>query len=399
MPSYILVQFHLTTEKVMASWYSSMLLLLTASAAFLCFLLDLRTIQRSAKFCLLKHGWFLIAMIFALLSADELGSLHERVGMIPALNMFGDTAAGWVRTLAIPIGLVAVYILWFGWTQVKRNKWVFIFMFLGLIAYLMNPLLEEAEMRLLDPAIRASSLRQHDFYVLIEEGTELFGTLCFFSAAIIYIYWSTRKLPNIDRDLLMQKGLVIPFKKVITGAIGLFSLFSIAMLMLYLTGFKDIKGDTGIPENWFPCAMAAFDAITGFYIWKVIPGKKIFIRSCFFLLALFCVFMSAYYGANLRGWLLMPEVPDQIPHIVNFSLILLAIAITLTSMLKVKNNWNVLGLLVWAIIFSSAFYLGNKYSAGYLDLVAFTILFLLLIYHLEYWQSSAYFSKKINEGS
>jgi hypothetical protein len=383
---YILVQFHLTRETVLASWYSSMLLLLAAVAAFFCFFLDQRTNQRSIKIYFLKHGWLLLAFIFALLSADEMGSLHERIGMIPAFNLFGDQPAGWIRTLAIPIGLVAVYILWFSWARLRRNAWAFSFMLLGLIAYLINPFLEEAEMLLLDRSMGASALKQHDFYILIEEGAELFGALFFFSAAIIYIHRTIRKCSGADINGLVQNKLSIPFRTVFSGAVGMFSLFSLAMLMLYLTGFREIEGDTGIPENWFPCVMAAFDALIGIYIWKFIPNKKILLRSSYFLLALFCLFMSAYYGANLRGWLLM--LPDRIPHLVHISLILSAVALIFFPMMALKRKWNFLGLPLWVIAIGSAFYLGNKYFAGYFDLAAFSILFLILIFHLEHWQSS-----------
>ena len=394
---YILVQFHLSNEMVIASWYSSMLLLLTASAAFLCFLTDQRTILRSNKNYFLKHGWFAITLIFTLLSADELGSYHERIGMIPALNLLDDTATGWVRALAIPIGLVAIYILWFSWKRLKRNPLVFSFMLLGLFAYLLNPFLEEAEMALLDSSMGTPALKQHDLFILIEEGAELFGTLCFFSAAIIYLTWKTRQGSKAATKAPLQKGLIIPFKTVFVGVVGLFTLFSLAMLMLYLTGFREIK-DTGIPENWFPSAIAGFDAILCFYLWKYLPEKEIALRTSFFLVALFCVFMSAAYGINLKGWLLMREVPKHIPNIVNFCLIFFALALTFPSVLTIRNKWHVLGLLAWASTFSAAIYFGNKYFAGYLDLVAFSILLLMLLFHLEYWQTSAFLLKKITHG-
>ena len=392
---YILVQFHLTRETVIASWYSSMLLLLAASAAFLCFLLDRVTIQQSAKFKFLKHGWFFLACIFTLLSADELGSFHERIGMIPAFNLFGDMAAGWIRTLAIPIGLVAFYILWFSWVRLRRNPWVFCSMLLGLIAYLANPFLEEAEMILLKSVLQPSAIKQHDFLVLIEEGAELFGSLCFFSAAIINIYWNIRQRSQKDACGILHYKLTIPYKTVLAGAVGLLSLFSFAMLMIYLTDFREIEGDTGIPENWFPCTLAALDGIISVYIWRFLPGQKIVLRASYLLLGLYCIFMSAYYGANFRGWLSIREVPDYISHLVHLSLILSAVLLPFLPVLKFRRNWNFLWYLFWIMTISSAFYFGNKYFAGLLDLGAFSILLLMLIGHLEHWQSSTDVLKKM----
>jgi len=64
--------FNLAVENVVASWMSSMLLLVIAIFALIGAVVD----NRSAS---LRRGWFPVALIFAGLSLDEMASYHERV--------------------------------------------------------------------------------------------------------------------------------------------------------------------------------------------------------------------------------------------------------------------------------------------------------------------------------
>src|SRR5688572_4493720 len=53
---YLLVQLHLGVENVLATWFASMLLLLVAIGAFLCFVVDRRYLE-SRWDRLLSGGW------------------------------------------------------------------------------------------------------------------------------------------------------------------------------------------------------------------------------------------------------------------------------------------------------------------------------------------------------
>ena len=116
--NYVLVQFHLATENVVAAWYSSMLLLTVAIAAVIAFACDRRQSHRGLERAI-DAGWLVIAGCFALLSLDEIGSLHERIGMVTR----GDSAPnGWVYALAVPIGLIALFMAAFAWLRLRRAR-------------------------------------------------------------------------------------------------------------------------------------------------------------------------------------------------------------------------------------------------------------------------------------
>lgn len=82
--NYWLVQLHLGTENVLAAWYSSMLLLAVALAAYLAFAVERK--QKPPRPGRWSAAWLLLAAAFTALSLDEIGSFHERLGLLPWTN-------------------------------------------------------------------------------------------------------------------------------------------------------------------------------------------------------------------------------------------------------------------------------------------------------------------------
>ena len=98
-------QVDLALERNAAAWYSSMLLLSVALACAFCFAVDARSGGGRAS-RVLGVGWLLLAALFAALSLDELGSLHERVNDLlhfgAAVDLVRVAGPGWVGVLAVP---------------------------------------------------------------------------------------------------------------------------------------------------------------------------------------------------------------------------------------------------------------------------------------------------------
>ena len=90
---HVLVQFHLGAENVVAAWYSSMLLLLVAVVCVMAYALDRRHAHGWFRRTL-AMGWLPLAAAFTVLSLDEVGSIHERVGMSGALATAVSQGAG-----------------------------------------------------------------------------------------------------------------------------------------------------------------------------------------------------------------------------------------------------------------------------------------------------------------
>lgn len=238
---YWLVQGHLATENVIAAWYSSMLLLIVAVAATTAFACDRRGAGR------LRYGWLVFAAVFTLLSLDEIGSFHERVGMLRALPRAGG-AVGWVYVLAIPILAVAAFMLAFAWAHLRRAPGAFPLMAAGVAMFLMNPVLEAVEMAMIHGAGQVQGTWQrtlHDVLLVLEEGVlELFGILCFLAAVLTYI----RRAAGESLWWTVDRGVALRTSR--------------AGTLLFVTGTilsgwivtKLPAGDTGIAENWYPAA-------------------------------------------------------------------------------------------------------------------------------------------------
>lgn len=274
---YVLLQFHLATENVVASWYSSMLLLTVALAAAVAFSLDRRH-ERSWIERLLGLGWLLVAAAFAGLSLDEIGSLHERLGMV---RYGGAPPTGWVYTLFVPIAMVGVFLLMFAWFIVRRSRAAALLFVAGVTLFLINPFFELAEMSVLHGG---GDIAVHNALMVVEEGLlELGGTLCFLLGVLLYIRRVEGAGPHVF-DLRSRRAVVVMG---VTAALLAAGVPTVHWFVARLPG-----GDTGVPDNWFPAAALflfalAVSATRG---WRAAP------------IAVAALGLSAAFGAALFGY-------------------------------------------------------------------------------------------------
>lgn len=235
---HVLVQGHLATENVLAATYSSLLLLAVAALSLVAFKADPTDRWRG--------GWLVLAAIFALLSLDELGSLHERVGMIRALSPW-DAPAGWFYVLAIPIAAIATFMGLFALVHFRRARGMAVLMAAGIVLFLLNPVLEAIEMRLIHgPGARPGTWQRnlHDLLLVLEEGgLELFGVLCFLAAVAVYV----RRTAPDGVELVTSPA---------QRSIALVVLAAGAWLGPAVVDALP-AGDSGLPQNWFPAVVWA----------------------------------------------------------------------------------------------------------------------------------------------
>jgi len=286
---YVLVQFHLATENVVAAWYSSMLLLTVAFAALAAFALEKgdRSLfsgrKRTEKSDLspFSWGWLILAAAFAALSLDELGSLHERIGMI---RHGGAGPTGWVYVLAVPIGAVAVFMAAFAWFHLRRVRAAAALFVIGTALFLSDPVFELAEMTLLRSGA-GNDLIVHNALLVIEEGiVELGGALCFLLGVLVYIRRVAGEGPHAFA-IGGSRGLLV------IATAGLALTAGVPAAHWFVAQLP--PGDTGIPDNWFPAA--AWFAIAllalGMYGLRAWPT------------AVLALMISASCGAALYGYL------------------------------------------------------------------------------------------------
>jgi hypothetical protein len=272
---YVLVQFHLATENVVAAWYSSMLLLSVAFAALLSYATEKGGLS---PFSL---GWLVIAAAFTALSLDELGSLHERIGMV---RHGGGGPTGWVYVLIVPIGAVALFMTAFAWFHLRRVRAAAGLFVLGTALFLSDPVFELAEMALLR-AGAGNDLAVHNALLVIEEGiVELGGALCFLLGVLVYTRRVAGEGPHefaIDR---WRAWLSIAFA-------GLAMTAGVPAAHWFVAQLP--PGDTGIPDNWFPAA-AWFAVALVALMTRRRRGRP---------LAAIALVLSACCGAALYGYL------------------------------------------------------------------------------------------------
>lgn len=274
---YVLVQFHLATENVIAAWYSSMLLLSVAMAAGVAYALDRRQ-SHTGRERLVDTGWLIVAGCFALLSLDEIGSLHERLGMV---TRGASAAKGWVYVLAVPIGLIALFMVGFAWLRLRRARAAAAFFVGGIALFLSNPVMELIEMSLLNGG---GSIRIHDTLLVVEEGlAELGGTLCFLLGVLLYIRATAGPGPH---DFALDTPAAIHA----VAAGGLLLTAGVPAVRWFVDRLP--AGDTGIPDNWFAAAALYLLALLALATrgTRALP------------LAAGAIAVSAAFGASLYGY-------------------------------------------------------------------------------------------------
>ena len=153
------------------------------------------------------------------------------------------------------------------------------------------------------------------------------------------------------------------------------------MTLINILTQHTVPGDDGLPENWFPSAMAGFTALVCFLIWDFIPLSNKKQRTLYLMTALYSLGMSAFYGANMPGWLFIPqETGSLIRGAVYGSLFLGAILLSIGFRLQVKTWWGRVGAVSWVLLLGLAFISGWTYKAP-LAFVAFALLLASLFPH------------------
>jgi hypothetical protein len=297
---FILQQVYLASENVAAAWYSSMLLLLVAIGAIICFYCD-RQEQGGRLSSVLNYGWLGFSAIFVTLSLDEMGSFHELIGETDLFRSVGfGSGRGWNAFLLL-IAVVAFYMIAFYLTKINISRRSFICFITGTFLFLSNPIQEHIEISAYHSASDPDNWRRPTSLLLLEEGSEIFGALCFFAAMIFYAVDRSRKLRPGQVDVNIR----IPFNYAVflCSVVALVVMAFVAMSILYLYADTMVKGDDGIAENWFPSALFFILAIVGCYRGVANTLHQISKRDL--LLAASALMYSGYFGSNLYAHELM----------------------------------------------------------------------------------------------
>jgi hypothetical protein len=376
---YLLIQFHLGAENVLASWYSSMLLLLVAVAFVWCFVADGAREQppratRATR--ALRFGWLALAAAFVGLSLDEIGSLHERVG---TANPLRDYPLNWLDPLALPLLAAAVFIGCFAFVHVARRR-VASTLLLGLGAALLLFVagIEYVEEHLWPVANGFTEHAKPIWYPLIEEGTELLAMTAFLAAALVYL--STGHTAGRSAGAA-GTALRVPLRVRGWVATMATAAFVVSLAALYFGVQVLLKharaGDNGIPHNWFPSALAAMSAL-GCLVAASRPDHRAR-RPLYLACAGFLLVLSAYYGAHLRFWL--SEIGGRPRSLFEGGLLTIAVLAALALARAGDVRWSRILTYAGGLMLALAIARGGSYP-GALDPAAVGLLLVALTTHV-----------------
>jgi hypothetical protein len=379
------VHFNLAYEKTVATWYSSMPILLVSLAAFLCFITDRKRFQ-SGREGFLACGWLFVALLFLGLSLDEIGSLHERVGEMD-ISPFRTWSIGWVSHLAIPIALGACFLVSFAVLHVSHCRWSLAFMVLGILFFLSVPFQEWIEMALWKAA--GYQANWHTSYrpilqVAGEEGSELFGTLCFLTATLIYLHRSSMPHRAINKNASTVE-ISVKRRTMFIGLVVALWFLGLGMAAVKLAVQHMPLYDGGIPDDWFPSSLAALAAIICIQAGASLRNKKRRQGLFYLVFGSFSMLLSMYYGAHLRSWLYVLDGSNfSIRGLINGSLAIAAVTMGVILSLQVQEWWSRFTAVLWAGLLGLAFLglLGPEKGVA-LDFLAFAFLLVSLLAHLH----------------
>jgi len=254
---FLVNQGQLEWENNAAVWISSVTFLTAGASALLCWVVDRRVdaapVHAGRWEGLAHNGWLVVAIVFTLLSWDELGSLHERLDDIPIVSDLLITVPGvraWAAVLLVPIATVSVGLLAFGFFHVYRVSGAFILLILGTLLLASIPFQEHVESGMREAATVDGPWRRPVWMARLEEGTELAGAIAFVAGHLTYLHRRLRASGVSDGSLMLTLSL--------RGYVGFGGLLlaGLAYVHIALPHLLYLNDGRGVPQNWFPAVAA-----------------------------------------------------------------------------------------------------------------------------------------------
>lgn len=294
-----LAYFNLAFENNAAVWWSSILLLLAALHAY-----DGRRLWRTGQ-PRAARGWAALSLLLLILSADEVGSLHERVETLLPWSAWQNLLP-FVLVLAGLLGYV-ILALWSAPGQRRQLALVVAgFAMFGVTAVLEIVEATMAWRQVISPGVRAG----------LEEGAELAGALLLIRAALpntrgIFAPGGRGRGPVFDAPLARR------------GAVLVLALAA-APAAAYLSGMWAADG-RGRPADWLAVLLFFLTAVAtvrpflrtgerlGAGAW-VVTGAALFASAA--STSLYAMRPAALLAAALAltaGWLVAPGASRGLP--------------------------------------------------------------------------------------
>ncbi len=368
------IHFNLLEENVVASWYSSMLYFLIGIIAFFCYLVDGQKVYRWHE-KVLNAFWIMVAIIFFLLSFDEMGSFHEVIGETDFLKSVGNgNDTGWLifHFVIITIGVLMSF---FFFLKFRQHPFPLAMNLLAILLLLSNPLQEQFEMNSWRNALNQTTWKRPMLFIILEEGSEIFASYFFLYSFTVYLI---KKTIITDKGKAMLK-MEFTFHKYFFTFLVLF-LVALGVLMLatfYFPWKISGRSDFGLPQNWFPSIVCLFCCFVSLYFEITFKKKTGFLRSIYVLLAFISIATSAYFGANLYFY------RDTFLAQVRLIILGVTIVLGLTLIMEFRGNAITKYLLAWLIGFIVSVYCPAGFYSTFLAYLSYSFLLIALYLHYQ----------------
>ena len=365
-----LAQFNFAKENVGAAWYSSMLLLLVGLMAVLCFIMDMnRFVKPTDK--ILNYGWLLVAMIFILLSFDEMGSFHEIIGETALFKKMGNSkSGGWYAFYAL-IGLVALFMISFFLMKFKDNKWAFFLTVFAVLLFVSNPFQEKYEIYTWRHSPNPRLWQRPSFFLLLEEGSEILASFCFLYSFVLY----SISIPSKSAKNTLEKGLSITLKlktNIIFYILGLIGLAGVTMLLVKFNAWHLKRGDNGIPQNWFPSIMSFVTFLYSLYLFFIAEKES---KSFFLSIIFISLSTSIFFGCDMYEY--KGSFLSKIPYL----FLLLTIIAGTTALIKLRGLKARVLTAAWILFMALALFNKGFYPALFGYIASSILLITFFLYH------------------
>jgi hypothetical protein len=366
---FVLLQLDLAAENVGASWYASMLLLAVAAAGVLCFVLD-RSRPPSWPGRRTAWGWLAVALLFALLSMDELGTLHERLAVDVPVPFGQDEPLG----IGVSAG-IALLILAFGWLQARAVPWVLPFLVLGVTRLFSLPLHEQTTSALVAVAHETSTWTMREMAIVLQESAKLFGTLSFLGAMGVYLTSN-----DVDRED-ERRMVAMRLRTALLSLGALVAVFSAGMILAFLLPPGTVHRPVGSAPNWFPAAVCLLAALPCIQIHMEPRRSPKGGRSVYVLTAIYAVAVSGYIGTIVYayghwGRYYVVEI------VIHALLAVTALVVAVRLARRIDSTAGKLASFFWGLLMAIAFTVARPWIPA-ISFVAFSALLLTLPLHLE----------------
>jgi hypothetical protein len=314
-------------------------------------------------------------MIFLILSFDEMGSFHEKIGETPLFkNVGGSNQAGWFIFYGL-VAVVGIFMVVFSFLKFWDNKIAFFIAATGVLLLISNPFQEMYEMHSWRSSVDPSEWRRPIFFLILEEGTEIFASFCFLTSFILYSLYPEGKSKKglIIRDFSIKFNFNNLYIYVLSGFI-----ICAGLLMYKLRNFAwTIAGDKGIAHNWFPSAMALFVVLIAIYLYFLSRDKSLPHKTILLLITSISLFTSAFYGCNIYDSIQMPFYNVPIPFLI------VTILIGTLAFIRLEGNMTKLNIAAWVLFIILAIYNRWGFVTAMFGYLAASFLFLSLVFYYK----------------